>query len=216
MAKKIKTLLVDDHQIVRDGIRSILDSDKSIDVIAEAKNGEEALDIMSKNKGGIEVVVMDINMPGLNGVDATEIISKLYPKIKVLGLTMHSEQTYIVNMLEAGALGYVLKDSGGDKLIEAVKTVSKGKNYYSNDVTATLVNGFVTKKKSNKNYFGLSKRQVEIIQYVSEGLSNGDISVKLEVSSRTVEAHRRNIMKKMGVKNTAEMIAVAMKKGVLD
>lgn len=216
MAKKIKTLLVDDHQIVRDGIRSILDSDKSIDVIAEAKNGEEALDIMSKNKGAIEVVVMDINMPGLNGVDATEIISKLYPKIKVLGLTMHSEQTYIVNMLEAGALGYVLKDSGGDKLIEAVKTVSKGKNYYSNDVTATLVNGFVTKKKSNKNYFGLSKRQVEIIQYVSEGLSNGDISVKLEVSSRTVEAHRRNIMKKMGVKNTAEMVAVAVKKGVLD
>lgn len=216
MARKIKILLVDDHKIIRDGIRSILESDKSINIIGEANNGAEALDIISKKKGEIQVVVMDIDMPELNGVDATEIIAKLYPNIKVLGLTMHSEQTYIANMLEAGALGYVLKDSGGEKLIEAVKTVSKGKNYYSNDVTDKLVNGFVIKGKPETNHFGLSTRQVEIIQYVSEGLSNGDIATILEVSSRTVETHRRNIIKKMGVKNTAEMIAVAMKKGVLD
>lgn len=207
---------MDDHKIVRDGIRSILETDRHIDVIAEAQDGTDALDIIEKKEGEIDVVVLDINMPGLNGVDVTEIISKRHPDIKVLGLTMHSEQTYIVDMMEAGALGYVLKDSGGDKLIEAVKTVAKGKNYYSTEVTETLVNGFGKKTNPKKNHFGLSQREVEIIQCVSEGLSTEEISKKLEVGSRTVETHRRNIIKKMAVKNTAEMIAVAIKKGVLD
>ena len=215
MSAKIKTLLVDDHKIVRDGIHSILLSDKKINVIAEAKDGTEALEIIIRNAGKIDVVIMDINMPGLNGVDATEIIKKLYPEVKVLGLTMHSERSYIIKMIEAGAMGYILKDSGGQKLIEAVKTVAEGKNYYCNKVSATLVKGFVKKEGFIGGHFGLSERQIEILRFVSEGLSNDDISTKVCLSKRTVETHRRNIMKKMDVKNTAEMITVAIKKGVL-
>ena len=215
MSAKIKTLLVDDHKIVRDGIHSILLSDKKINVIAEAKDGTEALEIIIRNAGKIDVVIMDINMPGLNGVDATEIIKKLYPEVKVLGLTMHSERSYIIKMIEAGAMGYILKDSGGQKLIEAVKTVAEGKNYYCNIVSATLVKGFVKKEGFIGGHFGLSELQIQILRFVSEGLSNDDISTKVCLSKRTVETHRRNIMKKMDVKNTAEMITVAIKKGVL-
>lgn len=214
-AKKIKTLLVDDHKIVRDGIHSILLADKKIDVVGEANDGVEALEIIKRKAGKIDVVVMDINMPGLNGVDATEIIKKLYPKVKVLGLTMHSEHSYIINMIEAGAMGYILKDSGGQKLIEAVKTIAEGKNYYCGEVSSTLVNGVVKKEGFAGDRFGLSHRQIQILQFVSEGLSNDDISTKTRLSKRTVETHRRNIMKKMGVKNAAEMIAVAINEGVL-
>tara|TARA_B100000508_G_scaffold141096_1_gene146891 strand:+ start:130720 stop:131370 length:651 start_codon:yes stop_codon:yes gene_type:complete len=215
MKGKIRTLLVDDHKIIRDGIRSILEMDENINIVDEAKDGTEALNIIARHNGKIDVVVLDINMPGLSGIDTTEIISKLYPKIKVLGLTMHKQHAYIVKMMEAGALGYVLKDGGGDQLIEGLKTVFQGKNYYSTEVTNTLVNGFVKKQQSKNEDFGLTKREVEIVKYVSEGLSNEEISKKIELSSRTVETHRRNIIKKMGVKNTAQMVARAIKKGVL-
>lgn len=216
MEEKIKILLVDDHKIVRDGIKSILNGDKQIDVIAEAKNGTEAIDYVEKNKGKIDVAIIDINMPELNGIDATEILTKLHPNLKILALTMHSEESYILDMIKAGALGYVLKDSGGQKLIEAVKTVAEGKNYYSNEVSVTMINSIVNPTSSKRNTFSLSGKETEILQHVVDGKTNNQIGEIYSISSRTAETHRRNIMKKMGVKNTAEMVATAIKKGIVE
>ncbi len=207
--EKIKVLLADDHKIVRDGIKSILSTDKEIQVVGEAKNGTEAITYMEKNNNEVDVVIMDISMPDLNGIDATEILIKLFPSIKILALTMHSEEAYIMNMIKAGALGYILKDSGGQKLIEAVKTVAEGKNYYSNEVS-------VYPSGERKNNFSLSNKETEILQLVANGKTNSEIGELHSISSRTAETHRRNIMKKMGVKNTAEMVATALKKGIVN
>ncbi len=212
MCNKIRTLLVDDHKIVRDGIKSILNGDKEISVVAEAENGVEAIQYIEKHNGEIDVVVMDINMPELNGVDATEIIAKLYQNINIIALTMHSEEAYILDMIKAGALGYVLKDSGGKKLIEAVKTVASGKKYYSNEVSVTMINSIINANNSAKEKSVLSSKEKEILRSVIDGKTNVQIGKLYGLSSRTVETHRRNIMKKMNVKNTAEMVAKAIKK----
>ena len=211
---KIKVLLVDDHKIVRDGIKSILNAAKDIVVISEAQNGTEAINFLESNKDDIDVVVMDINMPELNGVDATEIILKLFPEMKILALTMHSEEAFILNMVKVGARGYVLKDSGGQKLIEAIKTVYEGRNYYSNEVSVTMINSIVNASKKNKNTFALSEKEKDILQLVVDGKTNLEIGEIYEISTRTAETHRRNIMKKMNAKNTAEMVAKALKKGL--
>lgn len=213
--QKVKILLVDDHEIVRDGIKSILQTDKNINVVAEAKNGVEAIKYLEKNAKKIDVALIDINMPQLNGVDTVEIIRKLHKHIKVLALSMHKEETYITNMIKAGALGYILKDSGGDNLIEAVKTVAQGKNYYCNDVSLTLINNLIHPKKSKKEHYGISKRELEILQLLVDGKNNTEIAKLFGISHRTVETHRRNIMKKMNVNNAAKMLTIALKEEIV-
>jgi DNA-binding NarL/FixJ family response regulator len=213
--KKIKALLVDDHKIVRDGIRYILNSDKNIEVVGEASNGIEAIKYLEKNNE-IDIVLMDINMPHLNGIDATEIIKKLYNKIHVLALTMHNEESYIVNMIKSGAIGYVLKDTNSSSLLDAVKIVATGKNYYSNDVTSTIVNQLFQTTNSKQNEIDLSKREIEIIKYVADGKTNRETAEIINISPRTVETHRRNIIKKLGLNNTAELINYAYKKKMIN
>ncbi len=216
--KKIRTLLVDDHKIVRDGIRFILNSDKNIEVVSEGSNGVEAIRFLEKNKD-VDVILMDINMPELNGIDSTEIIKKLYPEINVLALTMHSEESYIINMIKAGALGYIVKDTNADKLIDAVKTVAKGKNYYSNSVTSTIVNHLLHKPNSSsaaKTKQTISDRETEVIKLVAKGHTNIEIGDILKIGSRTVESHRRNVLKKLDLKNTAELINYVYRKNLLE
>lgn len=215
--EKIRTLLVDDHKIVRDGIKFILNSDKGIEVISEGSNGVEAIRFLEKNND-IDVILMDINMPELNGVDATEIIRKLYPKIRILALTMHTEESYILNMIKAGALGYVVKDTNADKLIYAVKTVASGKNYYSNSVTSTIVNHLIHKpNQSDKDIKPtLSTREIEVIKLVAKGLTNNKIGESLKIGSRTVESHRRNVLKKLDLKNTAELINYVYRENIVE
>ncbi|MCB0401139.1 MAG: response regulator transcription factor [Flavobacteriales bacterium] len=210
--QKIRTLLVDDHKIVRDGIKSILDHDKEIQVVAEAENGTEAIKYLENNNGNIDVAIMDISMPELNGIDATEIISKLHKNVNILALTMHSDESYILNMIKAGALGYILKDSGGQKLIEAVKTVANGDKYYSNEVSVKMINSILNANKPKKETSDLTAKEMEILKHVVEGKTNKDIGKLYNISSRTIETHRRNIMKKLNVSNTAGMVATALKK----
>ncbi|MCB9335605.1 MAG: response regulator transcription factor [Flavobacteriales bacterium] len=215
--EKIKTLLVDDHKIVRDGIKMILNSAPNIEVTAEASNGVDALKYL-ENNNNIDVVLMDISMTELNGVDATEIIKKLYSKINILALTMHSEESYISKMMNAGALGYVLKDISSENLIDAVKTVAEGKNYYCNSVSNTIISKLLNPSNSNKHQKTsiLSKREISVLKEVTKGISNIEIAKVLEISNRTVETHRRNILKKLGLKNTAEMITYAIKNGYVE
>ncbi|HCQ30229.1 MAG TPA: DNA-binding response regulator [Flavobacteriales bacterium] len=214
--RKIKTLLVDDHQIVRDGIRAmLLPAKDEIEIAAEASNGAEAVQILEKEP--FDVVLMDINMPELNGIDATEIIKKRHPATRVLALTMHAEEGFIVNMIKAGADGYILKESGREELISAIKAVRSGKKYYSNEVSVTMINSMLSDKPSASKIVGdLSKREMEVLQLIVDGFTNMEIADKLFISNRTVDTHRRNLLQKLNVRNTAELVKFALKNGLVE
>ncbi len=211
--KAIKLLLADDHQIIRDGIKLMLKKNASIDIVAEASNGKEVIKYLEKNARNIDVVLMDINMPEMNGIDATQIISERFDTIKILALTMHAEETYISNMLKAGSLGYVLKESGTNELISAIKTVAKGQKYYSNEVSVTMINSLMN--QDNNKDSELSERELEVLAYIANGKTNKEVGKKLCISGRTVETHRRNIMAKLEFNNTAEMIRYAIENNII-
>lgn len=211
--EKINILLVDDHQMVRNGLKMLLNGEKNLDVVAEASNGVEAIDFLKENYKNIDVVIMDITMPELNGVDATEIIMKLHKNLKVLALTMHSEETYILKMLKVGAKGYVLKDTDKETLIKAVNTVADGEKYYCNEISIKLINTLIHGKEKTKAE--LSDREKQILALVASGKTNKEISKEINLSARTVETHRYKITKKLKLKNTAELIKYAIKKDLV-
>jgi DNA-binding NarL/FixJ family response regulator len=212
--KKIRTLIVDDHKVVRDGLKYILNSDKKIEVVYEASNGIEAIQYLEKDNN-IDVVLMDISMPKLNGIEATELIKKLYKNINILALTMHNEESYILNMIKSGASGYVLKDSDSSNILDAINSIANGKNYYSNDVASIIVKHMMNPENSNQKK-SLSDREIEIIKLVAKGNTNNKIGDNINISPRTVETHRRNIIKKLKLKNTAELINYAYKNNIIE
>jgi DNA-binding NarL/FixJ family response regulator len=205
--KEIKILLVDDHKMIRDGLRSIINFSHNMAVVDECGNGKDAINYLEKNSVKIDVILMDITMPEMNGIDATEIIVKLYPEINILALTMHTEEAYIIKMIKAGALGYILKDSGAEKLIEGIKTVYLKEKFYSNEVSLKLINILLDTDGAVKPT--LSNRELEILKSISFGNTSKEIAIKLFISPRTVESHRRNIIKKLNLRNTAELIKYA-------
>ena len=205
--RNIKILLVDDHKLIRDGLRLIIDTTPNIDVMGECTNGKEAIQYLEKNEGEIDVVVMDITMPDMNGIDATEIILNLYPNINILALSMHSEEAYIMKMIKAGAKGYLLKDSGSERLVDAIEAVYRNEKYYSKEVSLKLINLLVQKDGVKDSI--ISERETEILTMISNGSTNKEVADHLAISSRTVESHRRNIIKKLNLKNTAGMIKYA-------
>ncbi|MDG1475595.1 MAG: response regulator transcription factor [Vicingaceae bacterium] len=209
-----KILLADDHLLIRNGIKLLLKDDVSIEVVAEAINGKEAVDYIENNPGAIDLVLMDINMVGMNGVEATEIITNSFRNVKVLALTMHIEESYIKSMLNAGALGYVLKDSDTEQLVTAIKTVALGQKYYSNEVSVTMINYLMSTDEKEKSS-DLSVREINVLKCVSNGMTNKAIGELLNISSRTVETHRRNILVKLSVKNTAEMVRYAIQNKIV-
>jgi DNA-binding NarL/FixJ family response regulator len=175
---------------------------------------EYELKITIENNNNIDIILMDINMPQLNGIDATEIIKKLYKKINILALTMHNEESYITKMITSGALGYILKDTNSTNLLDAVKTVAKGDSYYSNEVTSTIVNHLMHNQKEKKPT--LSEREIEIVKLLMDGKTNKKIGAAFNISPRTVETHRRNILNKLELSNTAELINYAYKNNLID
>jgi len=212
---KIKILLADDHQMIRDGLKLLLKPIKNFDIVAEAANGKEVINYLEDNEENIDVIIMDITMPELNGVDATEIIMKLYPNIKILGLTMHTEETYILKMIKAGAKGYVLKDTTKEVLTEAINTIMSGDKYYCNEVSTKLINALIFNDKPKENKFGLTDRELQVIKWITKGKTNNEIATYLELSRRTIEAHRNNIQKKLGVNTTAELIVFAIENNLV-
>jgi DNA-binding NarL/FixJ family response regulator len=208
---KIKLLIVDDHLIIRDGIKMMLKKTPDFEVIAEASNGREAIEYLSNNKGVIDVVLMDISMPEMNGIETTQIITDNYNDIEVLALTMHVEETNIIDMLKAGARGYILKESGVGELVVAIKNVYNEKNHYSNEVSITMINALMNGKSTDTSKPSeLSDREIEVLSHIAEGLTNKEVGKILNISGRTVETHRRNILAKLDLKNTAEMIRYAL------
>jgi DNA-binding NarL/FixJ family response regulator len=212
---KIKVLIADDHKIIRVGLRGLIELSTDIEVVAEAENGTEVIDLVKKVK--VDVVLMDIDMGHTSGIETTHQLKKEHPEINVLGLTMHEEQEYIIEMLEAGASGYLLKNTGMDELLTALRTAARGDSYFSQQVSATLLHAITQKKASggSKSNGPLSERETEVLRLIVQEFSNGEIAEKLFISIRTVDTHRRNLLEKLQVKNTAGLVRYAMEKGLV-
>ena len=210
----IKIHLVEDHHIVRYGIKSMLDLNPEFKVVGESDNAEDLS--LELSKLDADLVITDISMEGMNGIELTKKVRKVRSgAIKVLVISMHADDLYINQCFEAGANGYLLKDFKKSELYAAIEKIMKGEKYISRSVSQILADNYINKEYNNKTAGGfkieITKREKEIIQLISEGLSNKEIAQKLLVSISTVDAHRYNILKKLEVKNTAEMITKAIK-----
>lgn len=208
--KDIRVILVDDHKLLRDGLRNIIEQRSNMHVIGEASDGREAIKICAKLLPNI--IVMDVAMPGLNGVEATKQINKIHPNIKVIGLSMHSSKQFIQSMFKAGAYGYLLKDGDAEELIAAISTVMQNKKYLSKDINQEFLSILKEKKAIDKTE--LSAREKEVLQLISEGNSSKQIGDILFLSPKTVDVHRNNIMKKLDLFSIPELTKYAIQEGL--
>lgn len=212
----IRILLADDHGIVRKGLRLFLEQNPGMEVVGEAADGREAVSLAEKLHP--EIVIMDISMPTLNGVEATAQIVKNNPQVGVIILSMHSDEGYLVRTLTAGAKGYLLKDSAETDLIRAIQTVVKGRPFFSPVIAQTLLEDFVrqVQQRGLQDSFDLlTDREKEILQLLAEGRSNKEVASLLNVSVYTVETHRTNLMQKLNLHNTAEIVLYAVRKKII-
>lgn len=204
----INVLIVDDHKMIRDGIKLMLKNDPIFKIIGEADNGLEAINYIDSNPTSVNVVLMDINMPIMDGISSAKSICKKFSNIKILAVTMYSEAKYIIDMLNAGAHGYILKESSKDELMEAIKIVNSGKKYYSREVSNVLIDHFMNNTSSKSSE--LTERELEILSFIAGGYSNVEIANELLISNNTVDVHRRNILDKLKLKNTASLVRYAI------
>ena len=207
---KINVLLTDDHQIIIDGLKSLLSNQDDIQVVAEANNGREALRILGLIS--IDVLLMDIDMPVMNGIDALKEIRKNHPKVKVIILSMHNEAGMIKSLIDLGANGYLLKSCSQNELIDAIKKVASGQSYFSSDVTLALLKPSANQGPQSEI---LTERETEILKLIAAGFSNKEIGDQLFISHRTVDTHRTNLMKKLDVSNIAGLISYAIRNGIV-
>ena len=214
--KPIRILLADDHNVLRRGLRLLLESHPEFTIVAEAANGRQAIEQAAATRP--DVVVLDIAMPHLSGTEAAERITELLPSTAIVILSMHSDEAYVLRALKAGAKGYLLKDSAEDDLIQAIKAVSSGKSFFSPEVSRMLVEDYVREIKARglqDSYELLTAREREILQLLAKGKSNKDIAAMLSLSLYTVETHRRNLQEKLNLHSLAELILYAVRKGLI-
>lgn len=216
--EKVKVLLADDHQMFLDGLASLLSQLKDVDVIATVNNGREALERLTTVSP--DLAILDINMPLMNGLETTKKIKERYPGIKVLGLTMENDLHLVTEMLEAGASGYVLKNTGKEELEVAIRQVLKGEPYLSQSVSTqlaqNLLRNFQQKNEKQDALSSLTEREVEILKLIALEHSNSDIADMLFISPKTVETHRKNLMRKIEVKNSLGVYKFAVKHKLLE
>ena len=207
----IRLIVTDDHPVIRDGIKSILTNEKDINLIGCVSNGEELLKMLETTKA--DVILMDINMPGMNGIEATKLVKKRYPEIKVLCFSQYDEKRFIKQLLKCGANGYLLKEAAGSELVSAIWMVHTGGMYMSKN----LPNVFGDKPKPRSNYLfpNLSKREVDVLNEICSEKSTNEIAGSLYISHNTVETHRANLLLKVGVKNTAGLVKWAVENNIV-
>ena len=210
---KIKTLIVDDHAVLRDGVRALLSLHDDIEVIGEASEGKEAIRKVQELMP--DVVIMDIAMPGMDGLEATRRIRKKYPKIKVLVLTQHDNKEYILSVIKAGASGYVPKRALGSELVFAIRAVKEGDTFLYPSAAAALIEDYLQQNKDEDPYDQLTAREREIFKLIAEGYTSREIASMLSLSLRTVQGHRFTITEKLNVHNRTELIKYAIRKGVV-
>lgn len=210
----MKVLLADDHKIVRDGLRNLLEKQQDITVAGEAEDGREALQLARKLSP--DVVIMDIAMPDLNGIEATRQILSEIQNVKIVALSMHSDKRYVSEMLKAGASAYLLKDCAFEELITAIRTIMKGKIYLSPGIAGVVIEDYIRKgSKTDSSVFSLlSDREREVLQLMAEGRTTKEIAEHLYVSVKTVETHRTNIMTKLDIHSIAELTKYAIREGL--
>ncbi|MBU3026785.1 response regulator transcription factor [Zobellia galactanivorans] len=213
MDQTTSIILADDHSLVRDGIRALLESESDLKVISEASDGIEAIEMVNKKKP--DLLIIDIRMPRMTGIEAVEKLSAQNSPVKCIILSMHDSEEYILQSVKAGARGYLLKDTGKTEFIKAIHTVREGGKYYSGDISNVLVNSLLSstapaverpkKATPTSNPFDLTNKELQVLELVLSGLTNKQISEKLKNSKRTVETHRFNLMRKMEVKNLIDL-----------
>ncbi|MGM0580166.1 MAG: response regulator transcription factor [Bacteroidota bacterium] len=206
----IKVLLVDDHRLIRDGIRFYLEKEEhKITIAGEASDGKQALIFLENNPGDVDIMLTDISMPEMNGVELATEVNKKFPGIKIIALTMIKDSQYVKQMLQAGASGYLLKNAREKEIVDAVKAVYNGETYYAQEATKAIMD-FMSKKKQDSDVVAISKREKEVLRLIIDELSNQEIADKLFISIRTVEAHKRNLMEKTGSKTLAGLVKYAI------
>ena len=214
--KKIRVLLADDHQMIRTGLRLVVEQQADMSVVAEADDVRQAVTLAKSLNP--DIVVMDIGMPNLNGIEAARQIKDIAPEIAVIMLSMHSDESYVLRALGAGARAYLLKDSAAGDLVRAIRAVGEGKSFFSPAVSKVLLEDYVRKLQrsgAEDSYDLLSPREREILQLVAEGKSNKEVATLLNLSVYTVETHRARIMQKLNLKGVPELILYAVRKGII-
>jgi len=211
----ITVILADDHKIIRDGLRTLIESESGMQVIAEAENGRETIKLAKELQPS--VVIMDISMPDLNGIDATREIVNSSPGIKVIALSMHSDRRFVSGMLSSGASGYLLKDCAFEELAKAIRTVVTNHTYLSPMISDIVVKSYINKspETTTENAPSLTAREREMLQLMAEGMTAKEIASHLFVSVKTVETHRRNIAQKLNINRAAELIKYAIREGLV-
>lgn len=211
MKNEIRVLIADDHQIILDGLKSLLDEQEGIHVVSTALNGREALEVLKVLT--VEVVMIDIDMPVMNGLEAATEIKKMKNPPRVIILSMHAESGMVKSLVELGVDGYLVKNSSKDELVNAIKNVCNGKKVFSPDITMSLAGNATA---NEKDAFDFTERELEILKLITDGYSNREIGEKLFISHRTVDTHRTNMMKKAGVNNVAGLISFAIRNNLVD
>ena len=215
-AKEIRVLLADDHNLVRAGVRKILEAQPGVAVVGEVADGAAALDALARTP--VDVLVLDLSMPGLDGFAVLRRARALVPALKVLVLSMHADSEFVSRAVREGADGYLLKDSAGKDLIRAIASVAEGQSFFSPAVSRMMLDDYVRRAAGNDaadRYDTLSNREREIFQLVAEGRSNKEVAELLSISAATVETHRARVLQKLNVHNTAELVLYAVRRGVI-
>lgn len=202
--EKITILIADDHTLVRETWSFILNTDERFKVIAESGSGEEAVELAKQLRP--DIVIMDINLPGMNGIEATQLIRKFSPMSKILGVSLHTQPTYARKMIQKGAMGYVTKNSSREEMFKAIMEVHGGRRYICDEIKNILSEQVINGEDQPVGLNSLSQREIEIISFIKKGFSSKEIAETLEISVKTVEVHRYNVLKKLNLKNSASLV----------
>jgi DNA-binding NarL/FixJ family response regulator len=212
MSTQIKVILADDHQMFLDGITTLLNRSRKIEILGTAGSGEELLQLLKSNTP--DIVITDLQMTGMSGVEAAEKIKTRYPNIKIIALTMHNEEGFVRKLVEHGVSGYVLKNAGREELMAAIEKVNSGNSFFSPEVMQTMMDSVNKPKPKKSDDLPLSIREKQIISLICKEYTTNDIAERLKLSPLTIETHRKNIFLKLGVKNIAGLVRFAIKHGL--
>ena len=213
-----RILIADDHAMFADGISSILNTEKNIEVIGQCLDGPSVLEFLKKNP--VDILLLDVNLPGMSGIDVCKTVTTTYTDTKVIAISMFNEESFVTEILNNGAKGYVLKNTGREELLKAINTVLSGKSYFSDDVTKTIMKGLMNQrtasKETKKEIPKISKREKEVLELIVKEHTTQEIANKLFISLKTVESHRSNLLAKMNARNTAGLVRIAMENNLID
>jgi two-component system, NarL family, nitrate/nitrite response regulator NarL len=210
----IRIWIADDHQMVIDGLKALLETEQDIEVVGTATDGQQLLAAMKNQKSPVDLILLDINMPNMDGLEAAKALRKSFPKIKILVLSMYNKPIFIKNLIEEGVSGYILKHTGKEELLEAIHKIMNGQDYFSAEVTNVIMTSFRAKDPSAQ--VRLTKRELEILNLLTKALTTAEIANRLFLSTYTIDTHRKNLLSKLNLKNTPALVKYALENDLTD